>query len=157
MFLIDTNVISALAPSKRQSSGQLVEWLDRASSQLFLSVISAARVKSGIAKAEQEGAATKAPGLKEWWESIEYLYAQKLLPFDLRCAQRSHPVRSSPDGYNVCDRPIARPLCQSAPNIDPFCLSNFDPPVLQISAWPARRWPGLQRVGQVRVMIFFGF
>ncbi|EJC64754.1 LOW QUALITY PROTEIN: putative nucleic acid-binding protein [Rhizobium leguminosarum bv. viciae WSM1455] len=92
MFLIDTNVISALAPSKRQSSGQLIEWLDRASSQLFLSVISAARVKSGIAKAEQEGATTKAPGLKDWWESIESLYAQKLLPFDLRCAQAGRIV-----------------------------------------------------------------
>lgn len=86
MFLVDTNVISALAPSKRQSSGQLVEWLDRASSQLFLSVITAAEVKSGIAKAERDGATTKAQRLKDWWESIEYLYAQKLLPFDLRCA-----------------------------------------------------------------------
>ncbi|MBY5533818.1 type II toxin-antitoxin system VapC family toxin [Rhizobium leguminosarum] len=86
MFLVDTNVISALAPSKRQSSGQLVEWLDKASSQLFLSVISAAEVKSGIAKAERDGATTKAQRLKDWWESIEYLYSQKLLPFDLRCA-----------------------------------------------------------------------
>ncbi|MBY3121411.1 PIN domain-containing protein, partial [Rhizobium laguerreae] len=86
MFLVDTNVISALAPSKRQSSAQLVEWLDKASSQLFLSVISAAEVKSGIAKAERDGATTKAQRLKDWWESIEYLYAQKLLPFDLRCA-----------------------------------------------------------------------
>ncbi|WP_105401850.1 MULTISPECIES: type II toxin-antitoxin system VapC family toxin [Neorhizobium] len=86
MFLVDTNVISALAPSKRQSSGQLVEWLDKASSQLFLSVISAAEVKSGIAKAERDGATTKAQRLNDWWESIEYLYAQKLLPFDLRCA-----------------------------------------------------------------------
>ncbi|MBY5711838.1 type II toxin-antitoxin system VapC family toxin [Rhizobium leguminosarum] len=86
MFLVDTNVISALAPSKRQSSGQLVEWLDKASSQLFLSVISAAEVKSGIAKAERDGATTMAQRLKDWWESIEYLYAQKLLPFDLRCA-----------------------------------------------------------------------
>ncbi|MGZ2384629.1 PIN domain-containing protein [Rhizobium leguminosarum] len=86
MFLVDTNVISALAPSKRQSSGQLVEWLDKASSRLFLSVISAAEVKCGIAKAERDGATTKAQRLEDWWESIEYLYAQKLLPFDLRCA-----------------------------------------------------------------------
>ncbi|WP_457587958.1 PIN domain-containing protein [Ensifer canadensis] len=92
MFLVDTNVISALAPSKRQSSGQLVEWLDKASSQLFLSVISATEVKSGIAKAEREGATTKARRLKDWWESIEYLYAQKLLPFDLRCAHAAGQI-----------------------------------------------------------------
>ncbi|WP_082366886.1 type II toxin-antitoxin system VapC family toxin [Ensifer adhaerens] len=92
MFLVDTNVISAFAPSKRQSSEQLVEWLDKASSQLFLSVISAAEVKSGIAKAEREGATTKAQRLKNWWESIEYLYAQKLLPFDLRCAHAAGQI-----------------------------------------------------------------
>lgn len=87
MFLIDTNVISALGPSKRPLSPELVEWLDRASQQLFMSVISAAEVRSGIAKAEREGETTKARKLTEWWEVIEYLYGEKLLPFDLRCAQ----------------------------------------------------------------------
>lgn len=86
MFLVDTNVISALAPSKRLSADELLEWLDRASSRLFLSVISAAEIRSGIAKAEREGAITKARRLSDWWESIEYLYAEKLLPFDIRCA-----------------------------------------------------------------------
>lgn len=86
MFLVDTNVVSALAPSKRSSSNELVEWLDRASPRLFLSVISAAEVRSGIAKAQRESATTKAGRLTEWWESLEYLYAEKILPFDLRCA-----------------------------------------------------------------------
>ena len=86
MFLVDTNVISALAPSKHQTVEQLVDWLDQASVHLFLSVITAAEVQSGIAKAEREGATTKAQRLTEWWQSIEYLYAQKLLPFDLNCA-----------------------------------------------------------------------
>lgn len=92
MFLVDTNVISALAPSKRPGSAELVEWLDKAGPQLFLSVVSAAEVKSGIAKAEREGATTKALRLREWWESIEYLYAKKLLPFDLRCAHAAGQI-----------------------------------------------------------------
>ncbi|KQY79081.1 twitching motility protein PilT [Ensifer sp. Root142] len=92
MFLVDMNVISALAPSKRKSSEQLVEWLDKASSQLFLSAISAAEVKSGITKAEREGATTKAQRLRDWWEIIEYLYAQKLLPFDLQCAHAAGQI-----------------------------------------------------------------
>ncbi|QPC85955.1 PIN domain-containing protein [Mesorhizobium sp. NBSH29] len=86
MFLVDTNVISALAPSKRRNFEPLVDWFDKASPQLFLSVITAAEVKAGIAKAEREGALTKARALGEWWESIEFLYATKLLPFDLECA-----------------------------------------------------------------------
>ena len=92
MFLVDTNVISALAPSKRAGADELVEWLDKASSQLFLSVISAAEIRSGIAKAERDGATTKARQLTEWWESIEYLYAEKLLPFDLKCAHAAGQI-----------------------------------------------------------------
>jgi len=92
MFLVDTNVISALAPSKRGGAEQLVEWLDQASPYLFLSVISAAEVMSGIAKAEREGAITKAKILTDWWQSIEHLYAQKLLPFDLQCAHAAGQI-----------------------------------------------------------------
>ena len=86
MFLVDTNVISALAPSKRGAVPQIITWLDEASPHLFMSVISAAEVISGIAKAQREGATTKASRLEEWWQSLEHLYADKLLPFDLCCA-----------------------------------------------------------------------
>lgn len=92
MFLVDTNVISALAPSKQQKIDELAGWLDQASAQLFLSVITAAEIKSGIAKAECEGAATKARRLREWWDSVEYLYGQKLLPFDLKCAHAAGAI-----------------------------------------------------------------
>lgn len=99
MFLIDTNIISALAPSKRQNSDQLAAWLDKDSPTLFLSVITAAEVKSGIAKAEREGATTKARQLTEWWESVEYLYAEKLLSFDLKCAHLAGEIMDSARAY----------------------------------------------------------
>lgn len=89
MFLVDTNVISALAPSKRPNFPQLVEWLDQAGPQLFLSVVSAAEIMSGITKAERDGASTKAQRLKDWWASIEHLYARNILPFDLGCAHEA--------------------------------------------------------------------
>ena len=92
MFLIDTNVISALAPSKQQKVDELVDWLDQASAHLFLSVITAAEIKSGIAKAIREEAVTKARRLTEWWDSVEYLYRQKLLPFDLTCAHAAGEI-----------------------------------------------------------------
>ena len=86
MFLVDTNVISALAPSKRENVELLIEWLDKASPRLFMSVISAAEIKAGITKAGGEGATRKAHQLAEWWQSIEHLYSDRLLPFDLQCA-----------------------------------------------------------------------
>jgi predicted nucleic acid-binding protein len=86
MFLVDTNVISTLAPSKRADAKDLAMWLDQASPHLFLSVITAADVAAGIAKAEREGASAKARSLGEWWQAVEHFYAEKVLPFDLRCA-----------------------------------------------------------------------
>lgn len=86
MFLVDTNVISSLAPSKRVEVKDLAVWLDRASPHLFLSVVTAAEVAAGIAKAEREGAVAKARSLAEWWQAVEHFYGEKVLPFDLRCA-----------------------------------------------------------------------
>ena len=103
MFLVDTNVISAMAPSKRDAARDLVAWLDQASAYLFLSVVTAAEVASGIAKAQREGAFTKARRLREWWQAIEHLYGPKVLPFDLRCAHAAgrmlDDARSSRPGF----------------------------------------------------------
>lgn len=86
MFLVDTNVISALAPSKRAEAKDLALWLDEASQHLFLSVVTAAEVAAGIAKAERDGAEAKARSLADWWQAVEHLYGEKVLPFDLHCA-----------------------------------------------------------------------
>lgn len=136
-FLIDTNVISALAPSKRENSRALVEWLDAASSRLFLSVVSAAEVRSGIAKAECEGAATKARRLAEWWSSIEYLYADKLLPFDLRCAHIAGQIRDDarahqPGFEDIAIAATARAhdlivLTQNLRHFEPLGVQAIDP------------------------------
>ncbi|WP_174804519.1 type II toxin-antitoxin system VapC family toxin [Martelella limonii] len=86
MYLVDTNVISALAPSNHSRATAVIQWLDRASDDLFLSAVTAAEVHAGIAKAERQKSTAKAERLQAWWQSIEYLYGQKILPFDLRCA-----------------------------------------------------------------------
>ena len=87
MFLLDTNVISAAAPFKNERSQKLAAWLDSASDRLFLSAICASQVHAGIAKAERFGASTKARALLEWWQAIEHLYADRILPFDLHAAR----------------------------------------------------------------------
>jgi predicted nucleic acid-binding protein len=121
MFLLDTNVISALAPSKRAAAAELAVWLDRASPYLFLSAITAAEVAAGVAKAEREGAGAKARALAEWWQAVEHFYGARVLPFDLRCAQRAArraPARSSACAStrfrrhrHRCDRGCARLDC----------------------------------------------
>lgn len=86
MFLVDTNVISSVAPSKGAKPGALAEWLDEASDWLYFSTVTAAEVRSGIAKAIRLGAHRKAASLHEWWSAIEHLFGERFIPFDLAAA-----------------------------------------------------------------------
>ena len=94
-YLLDTNVISAVAPTRKQRPGALVEWLDLASTGLYLSVVTAAEIGDGIAKAAREGAERKAATLKDWWGAVEHLYADRILPFDLRAARIAGAMRDA--------------------------------------------------------------
>ena len=85
-YLIDTNVISALAPARPERPSALIDWLDRRSDDLFVSVVTAAEIRAGIAKAARQGATRKAQALASWWEAVEHLYGDRILPFDLRAA-----------------------------------------------------------------------
>lgn len=85
-YLLDTNVISALAPGRADRPTALIDWLDRRSDDLYLSVVTAAEIRAGIAKAAREGATRKAEALKNWWDTVEYLYGERILPFDLAAA-----------------------------------------------------------------------
>ena len=73
MYLVDTNVISARAPSKSRPSDELVGWMDVMSPRLFISVVTTGEVSAGIAKALREGATTKASHLEAWWAAVEQL------------------------------------------------------------------------------------
>ena len=101
MFLVDTNIISAVAPTKRARNQSLEDWFERASEWLYLSVVTSAEIRSGILKAEREGATKKATTLREWWQAVEHIYAKRFLAFDRTAAEaagamidrsRSHDV-----------------------------------------------------------------
>jgi len=85
-YLVDTNVISALAPTKTDRPAALIDWLDRRSGDLFLSVVTAAEIRAGIAKAARDGARRKSETLESWWDAVEYLYGDRILPLDLNAA-----------------------------------------------------------------------
>jgi toxin FitB len=86
LYLIDTNVISAAAPSKHAAPAELIGWMEASSDLLFLSVVTAAEVEDGITKAFREGARQKAESLSGWWNFIEHVYGARILPIDLDIA-----------------------------------------------------------------------
>lgn len=86
-FLVDTDILSAGAPSKAQSIPELIKWMDRNSERLYLSVVTIAEIEDGIAKSRREGATRKAARLREWLETMVHLYSRRILPFDLAAAR----------------------------------------------------------------------
>jgi toxin FitB len=86
VYLIDTKVISALAPSRPVPSA-LVEWIEMHSAALFLSAVTVAEIEGGIAKSRREGATRKSADLAAWLETVLHLYGDRVLAFDASIAR----------------------------------------------------------------------
>ncbi len=87
MYLVDTNVISAGAPSKAVSAAELLKWMDDHSTRLYLSVVTVAEIADGIAKARRERARRKAADLTAWLDTLLHLYSDRVLAFDVAAAR----------------------------------------------------------------------
>ncbi len=81
-YLVDTNVISATAPTSAVRRPELIKWMDSHSPDLFLSAVTIAEITDGIAKARREGAKRKASDLSAWLRTVLHLYGNRVLPFD---------------------------------------------------------------------------
>jgi toxin FitB len=81
-YLVDTNVISAGAPTAAVRRPELIEWMESHSSDLYLSAMTIAEIADGIAKARREGAKRKASDLSAWLRTVLHLYGDRVLAFD---------------------------------------------------------------------------
>jgi toxin FitB len=86
-YLVDTNVISAIAPTASVQRAELVAWMDSHSAELFLSAITIAEIADGIAKLKRENAKRKAADLSAWLQTVLHLYGDRVLPFDSATAE----------------------------------------------------------------------
>lgn len=86
-YLVDTNIISATAPSTAGRRAEFDAWMDQHSGDLFLSAVTIAEIADGIAKTKREGAKRKAAGLSAWLQTLLHLYADRVLPFDAPTAE----------------------------------------------------------------------
>jgi predicted nucleic acid-binding protein len=91
LYLLDTNVISAVALTKRRTASdeQLAAWIEANTDDLRLSVVSHAEVLAGIHKARRTGATRKAEALVEWWSAIRHYWRARFLPIDLQIAEEA--------------------------------------------------------------------
>jgi hypothetical protein len=86
-YLVDTNAISAIAPTAGLPRPELIAWMDAHSDDLFMSAITIAEIADGIAKAKREGASRKAADLSAWLQTLLHLYGDRVLPFDAATAE----------------------------------------------------------------------
>ena len=61
MYLVDTNVLSAGAPGRRERQAAGVEWMDAHSQDLFLSAITVAEIRDSKSGSDKH-AADRGPG-----------------------------------------------------------------------------------------------
>lgn len=87
-FLLDTDVISMLSPSRSEASAQFLEWLERmdGDGRVFLSAITIQEIEKGIALLEHKGATAKAAGLRVWLSGLVTIYDDKILGLDAPAA-----------------------------------------------------------------------
>lgn len=83
-YLLDTNVISLLSPSRSESSAAFVAWLDAADAdrQIFLSAVTVHEIEKGIELLERKGASAKAGNLRLWISGLQFTYEDRILPID---------------------------------------------------------------------------
>jgi toxin FitB len=87
-FLLDTNGISMLSPSRPEASAEFLEWLEQqdGKGRVFLSVVTIREIEKGIALLDHKGATAKAAGLKVWLAGLVTTYEDKILGVDAAVA-----------------------------------------------------------------------
>lgn len=90
MYLLDTNIVSANAPSKRQVGSEVfAAWVRAHSDDLHISAITIAEIEAGIARAVRIGATTKAGQLRHWLDAVEHFYGGRILAFGVEEAREA--------------------------------------------------------------------
>ena len=124
MFLIDTDVLSALA--KRRRNPYVERWMERQrSSDLFLSVIVIGEIERGIVlqRAKDPNFAAM---LARWLDQVLVVYGDRVLPFDLASARRWGQL-SATIGHNGADLQIAATALEHGLTVVTRNVSDFEP------------------------------
>lgn len=81
-YLIDTSILSALAPDKPALPEAFAAWLRRHSERLFIPCIAVAELEQGIRKLRRSGGAARAKRLSAWLDGLVRSYAESILILD---------------------------------------------------------------------------
>lgn len=86
-YLLDTNVISRLAPERDAAKATgLQAWVGEHGAELFLSAITIAELQAGVCRLQRKGAIRKADALARWLQLVLEFYEFRVLWLDAQAA-----------------------------------------------------------------------
>jgi len=83
-YLLDTSVLSRLAPGRPASDETLAGWIREHNDALYISAVTVAEIEQGICKLRRAGAADRADALARWLDLLIANGGERILPFDAR-------------------------------------------------------------------------
>lgn len=104
-YLLDTNVISATAPDRRDvlppEKAAARAWVIANEARLFLPVTAVAEIAAGIGDREGSGAVRHARELAAWLASLLGAYPERVLPFDTEAALHARHLQREARGHGI--------------------------------------------------------
>ncbi|MGO8186255.1 type II toxin-antitoxin system VapC family toxin [Rhizobium leguminosarum] len=83
-YLLDTNIISKLAPGKAPASDPVRAWFHEQgeADSLFLSALSVAEIEKGMRNLHRRGGIERAKRLSAWLDFVTESFGDRILPMD---------------------------------------------------------------------------
>ncbi|MGO7985142.1 type II toxin-antitoxin system VapC family toxin [Rhizobium leguminosarum] len=83
-YLLDTNIISKLAPGKAPASDPVRAWFHEQgeADSLFLSALSVAEIEKGMRSLHRRGGIERAKRLSAWLDFVTESFGDRILPMD---------------------------------------------------------------------------
>jgi len=106
MYLIDTNVISEARKGKKANPGVQAFWQESAPADLYMTVQTIGEIRRGLENLRHRGDGVQANKLDAWLNLLVTDYADRILDFDLDCAQVWGKLMS-PNPQHPVDKQIA--------------------------------------------------
>lgn len=106
MYLLDTNIISELRKGGRANPGVTAFFATLAAEDIYLSVQTVGEIRRGVETIRKRGDREQANRLEAWLDLVIADYSDRILGFDLDCAQVWGKLMS-PSPQHPIDKQIA--------------------------------------------------
>jgi len=106
MYLLDTNVISELRKGGRANHGVKAFFAALAAEDIYLSVVTIGEIRRGLENVRARGDREQAGRLEAWLDKVVTDFSDRILEFDLDCAQVWGKLMS-PHPQHPIDKQIA--------------------------------------------------